>query len=99
MSKENPLINQLSIDDIATQCASLCLEADVSIYNLILNACFKSKFHGIDECINLIDNMLNADMSQLTNSERNIMILTLNNLRISYVYQMELMIKKYDQQV
>lgn len=99
MSKDNPLINQPSIDDIAAQCASLCLETDANVYSLILNACFKSKFQGIDDCINLIDSMLNADTSQLTKNERNMMLRTLNNLRTSYVYQMELMIKNYDTQV
>lgn len=96
MNEDNPLLNKLSIDDIAKQCELLCLGNDSNMYELVLDACFKSKSQGIDECMHLIDSMLNADSSQLTRNERNIMLSTLNNLRTFYAYQRELMIKKYD---
>ncbi len=99
MNEDNPLVSKLSIDDIAKQCELLCSVEDSNIYELILDACFKSKSQGRDECMHLIDSMLNSDSSQLTKNERNMMLGTLHNLRTFYAYQRELMIKKYDKQV
>jgi len=99
VNDENPLIDNHSIDDIAELCAESCLESGVNVYKLVLDACFQSKSQGVDECMHLIDSMLNADTSQLTRNERNMMLQTLNNLRTFCAYQRELMIKSYDKQV
>lgn len=96
MNDGNPLSKQLSLDDLAKQYTTKCLSPGANIYNTILHACFQSKAQGIDECIHLIDSMINADNSQMSKNERNVMLRTLHNLRTSYAYQRELIIRTYD---
>jgi hypothetical protein len=96
MSDENPLVKQSSLDDIAENCTLACLEHGANLYRNIISACFESKFQGMDECMNFIDSMIHADISHLTGAEQRAVLLTLNNIRIAFAHQRELIIKAYD---
>lgn len=92
----NPLTKQKSLEELAQQCIEQ-FELGTDIYAIILLACFQAKALGIDECVNDIDSMLNSSTQHLTRNEKNILIQTLNNLRISYAYKRQLIIKNYDE--
>lgn len=92
----NPLTKQKSLEELAKQCTEQC-ELGADVFDIFLMACFQAKALGIDECINDIDSMLNSNTQHLTRNEKNILIQTLDNLRISYAYKRQLIIKNYDE--
>lgn len=70
MSEENPLTKKASLEIIAERCSSSILSSKEDTHRLVLDACFYAKAQGIDECMDLIDSMLNSDTSQLTRNEK-----------------------------
>ncbi len=93
---DNPLIKQQSLEDLAKHCVAQCEYPDADVFNTVLTACFQAKALGIDECINAVDCMLNSNTQYLNSHEKNMLIQTLNNLRLSYAYKRESIIKTYE---